>query len=78
MPTNKEIGLRIKRLRESKKLSQEDLSKSLNVSNSTISMYERGERVPRDENKIKIASFFEVTVSSIFFDDTLTKCECDN
>lgn len=75
MPSNKEIAMRLKKLRESKNISQDELAKILGLSCSTISMYEAGERIPRDETKIKIASFFDVTVSSIFFDPSLTKCE---
>lgn len=68
MPEGKVIGQRIKKLRESMNISQEYLAKKLNVSASTISMYEVGERIPRDETKIKIAKLFGVSVSSIFFD----------
>lgn len=68
MPNSKVIGKRIKKLRESMNISQEHLAKQLNVSPSTISMYEIGERIPRDETKIKIADMFGVSVSSIFFE----------
>ena len=68
MPDSKTIGKRIKKLREKKKISQESLAKSINVSPSTVSMYENGERIPRDETKIKIARVFDVTINSIFFD----------
>lgn len=68
MPDSKTIGRRIKKLRESKNMSQEILANVINVSPSTISMYETGERIPRDETKIKIAKVFNVSVSSIFFE----------
>ena len=68
MPDSKTIGKRIKKLRESKNMSQEILASVSNVSPSRISMYEIGERIPRDETKIKIAKLFNVSVSSIFFE----------
>lgn len=68
MPDGKTIGKRIRKLREKKKISQETLAKSINVSPSTVSMYESGERIPRDETKIKIARVFNVSINSIFFD----------
>ncbi|WP_423748200.1 hypothetical protein [Bacillus cereus] len=31
-------------------------------------MYENGQRIPRDNIKIKLANFYGVTVQTIFFD----------
>lgn len=58
---------RLKQLREEKGISQLELSKQIGVSPSSITMYEQGERVPRDYVKIKIAEFFGETVENIFF-----------
>ena len=44
-----------------------DLSKAIGTSESAIGMYESGQRVPRDEIKIRIAEHFTVPVESIFF-----------
>lgn len=60
---------KLKQLREKKGISQLELSKKIGVSPSSITMYEQGERVPRDYVKIKIAEYFGVTVESIFFDN---------
>lgn len=60
---------KLKQLREEKGISQLELSKKIGVSPSSITMYEQGERVPRDYVKIKIAEYFGVTVESIFFDN---------
>lgn len=38
------------------------------ISPSSLSMYENGERVPRDEVKVRLAKFYSVSVESIFFD----------
>lgn len=56
------LGRRIKYLREEKKLSQLEFSKILNISNSTLSQYEAGNRMPSDETKKKIAKYFNVSL----------------
>lgn len=56
------------KLRKKKRETQLDVAKAINVSQSTYAMYERGQRVPSDENKKKIASHFEKTVQNIFFE----------
>lgn len=48
-------------------MSQDEVSKKIGITKSSWAMYERGERVPRDEVKIKIANFFGKTVQEIFF-----------
>lgn len=56
------LGSRIKALREQHNLTQLDLAKQLNIGNSTLCQYEGGQRIPSDDIKIKIATFFNVTV----------------
>lgn len=56
------LGKRIKFLREEKELSQLEFSKVLNISNSTLSQYEAGNRMPGDEIKKKIAEYFNVSL----------------
>ena len=56
------LGLRIRQLRKEKGLSQLELAGQLNISNTTLSQYESGKRIPGDEIKIKIAGFFNVTI----------------
>lgn len=56
------LGKRIKYLREKQNLTQIELSKLLNIGNTTLSQYESGQRVPSDEIKAKIADFFGVTI----------------
>ena len=60
-----DVGKRLIELRGTR--TQEEVAKALGVSLSAIGMYERGERMPRDEVKIAIAKYFDVTVQSIFF-----------
>lgn len=59
------IGKELVRLRGSR--TQEEVAKALGISLSAIGMYERGERIPRDEIKIAIAKYYDKTVQSIFF-----------
>lgn len=53
----------LKKLREEKGLTQEQLAEKLNVSAGTIGNYEQGQRLPKDDMMwIKIAVFFNVSV----------------
>ncbi|ABY95864.1 MULTISPECIES: helix-turn-helix transcriptional regulator [Thermoanaerobacter] len=56
-------------LRKSRRLTQEQLSKLLGISKSSIAMYETGQRVPSLSRAKKIAKFFNVPVEKIFFGD---------
>lgn len=63
---NKEqIANRLKELRGSK--SQTEVAQAVGVTPMAISLYESGERIPRDEIKVKIAEYFGTTVDAIFF-----------
>ena len=52
----------LKDLRLKHGLSQEDLGKIIGVGRTTISMYESGNIVPRQEGLLKISSYFDVSV----------------
>jgi transcriptional regulator with XRE-family HTH domain len=56
------FGSRLKELREQQGMSQRELAKLLQLSPSTIAMYELGQRSPDKETIIKIADLFSVTV----------------
>lgn len=47
--------------------TQEETAKELGIATSTLAMYETERRVPRDNIKIKIASYYNKTVEEIFF-----------
>ena len=51
------------RLRKSKGLTQQELSKILGLSSSSVSMYERGEREPSFETLEALADFFNVDMN---------------
>lgn len=53
--------------------SQEEVAKAVNISTSALSMYENGSRIPRDEIKIRLATFYGKSVQFIFFNKNDTK-----
>lgn len=57
------FGKRLKILRESKKLNQEELASVLGVSKQTISNYENGKREANYENLEALADFFNVDMN---------------
>lgn len=56
------IKARLKKLRSEKGLSQRELAVALNLSPSTIGMYETGQRVPDAETLNRIADLFNTSV----------------
>ncbi|MCM1225698.1 MAG: helix-turn-helix domain-containing protein [Lachnospiraceae bacterium] len=60
------IGKRLVELRGEK--TQDEVAKAVGISTSALSMYECGERIPRDAIKISLARYFKKSVQSIFFD----------
>ena len=59
------IGEKLKALRGEK--TQQEVADAIGVTAMAISQYERGERVPNDEMKVRIADYFHKGVSEIFF-----------
>ena len=61
----KQIGKTLRNLRG--KRSREEVAFATGISVSALTMYETGQRIPRDEIKIKLARYFGVSVGTIFF-----------
>lgn len=59
------IGAKLKKLRGDKTIAA--VSADLNISPSALTMYELGARIPRDETKIRIASYYGVSIESLFY-----------
>lgn len=59
------IGKRLVELRGGR--TQREISREVGTSVSAIGMYERGERIPRDEIKVKLARLYKRTVDEIFY-----------
>lgn len=60
-----EVGKRLRALRGKKTL--DEVAKALGVTSMAVSLWERGERIPNDDIKIKIAAYYNTTVTAIFF-----------
>ena len=54
--------------------TREEMAIELGVTPSAVGMYERGERVPRDETKLKYAKLAGRSIDEIFFTTNDTKC----
>lgn len=65
MLSAKVIGQRLKNLRGNRKASE--VAEALGISQSALSMYENGERIARDEVKVRIAAYYETTIEAIFY-----------
>ena len=62
-----EIGIRLKKCREKTGKSLVETAEKLGVSSSALSMYESGERIPRDNIKIRLAQYYKVPIQTLFF-----------
>lgn len=62
---NVEIGKRLVALRGGK--SQIEVAEAVGITQAALSMYERGERIPRDDVKIRLADYYKTSVAAIFF-----------
>ena len=57
---------RLKEIRIAKKLTQIELAKNLQVSNTTVSNWETGSRQPDFDSLVKIADYFDVSLDYLF------------
>ena len=73
-----DFGLRLKELRESKQLSQQEVAERLSVGRSTISGYERNTITPSVEQLVRMAVLYNTSLdymmgiddrSCLFLDD---------
>ena len=54
-------------IRRKYKKTTKEVANSCNISRSAISMYENGKRIPRDDIKIKLANYYNVSIEEIFY-----------
>lgn len=59
------IDLNIRKLRELKGLSQQDLADKLKVSSNTIYNYEKGNKTPNLKRLIQMAEVFDCTLDEL-------------
>lgn len=64
-----DTGKRIAELRKARSLNQEQLAKELNVSSSTIAMWETNKRALKDESIIALSKFFNVSADYLLSGD---------
>ena len=69
MGKKEEIGLRIRTMRKSRRMTQEDLAKAIGQSPSSITMYETGRREPDIETLEAFADVFNVPLSFLISDE---------
>ena len=67
----KEIGKTLRVLRCNESVAK--VADSIGISQSALRMYEAGERIPRDEIKIRIAEYYGMSVGDIFFNEKVHK-----
>lgn len=61
------IGMKLKALRAGKKKTQQQAADDMKITKSSLAMYEKDNRVPRDEVKVVIANYYGESIESIFF-----------
>ena len=66
MNINKELGMRIRYLREQKKMTLEDLSFEADINKNYLSDLERGNRNPTVKVLSKIANALEISLETLF------------
>ena len=71
------ITYRIKEMLKEKNISQKELAEMTGITESAISRYVKGERVPRGTNLIKIAKALETTADELLIGDREMDKESD-
>jgi transcriptional regulator with XRE-family HTH domain len=64
-------GENIRKYREQKKVSQEEMAQSLNVTRQTVSSWETGRTEPDLDTLHRIAQYLEVTVEELIYSQRL-------
>ncbi|SPP27223.1 helix-turn-helix domain-containing protein [Brochothrix thermosphacta] len=64
------FGKKLKRLRQNKEISQKELGKILNTTQSSIGRYEKDQGVPDLDTLRLIADYFKVSIDSLIDRDT--------
>ena len=66
-----EIGKRLKMLRGDRTIKK--VSDDTGIGASALAMYENGHRIPRDEAKMILADYYDVSLERLFFAPVFTK-----
>lgn len=71
------LGARIAALRRQAGISQLTLAKRLNVSPSTVGMYEQGRRTPNSEGLVTLAEIFGVSTDFLLTGHPAVSCDVE-
>lgn len=63
--TKELIGKRLRTLRNDKTLRE--VAEACEITTSALANYEAGTRIPRDEVKVRLASYYSTSVQELFF-----------
>lgn len=63
--SKKTVGDRLLKLRGERR--REEVAAAVGISSSALGMYEQGNRMPRDEIKVRLAKYYSVSVQELFF-----------
>ena len=63
---SKLLGLRIRELRKTRKLTQSQLAESIGMETTNLCKLENGGQLPKEENIEKIAAVFDVPIKDLF------------
>ncbi len=65
MLSKKVVGKRLRDLRGD--VPRDIVAEAVGISVSALSMYENGERTPRDEIKVSIANYYKTNIGKLFY-----------
>lgn len=75
---NQIFSKRIKDLRESKRLSMDQLAKELGITKSRVNMWENNGTIPRGDVLIQLAQYFNVTTDYLLGNDDMSEVSTTN
>lgn len=59
------LGDKLKALRGTRSVAE--VAREIGISQSALSMYENGQRIPRDSIKIRLARYYKTSIESLFY-----------
>ncbi|MDR0846719.1 MAG: XRE family transcriptional regulator [Lactobacillales bacterium] len=68
-------GARIRELRKENGLTQNALAKAIGVTSSAIANYEKGFRTPKQDQMVKMAQLFNVSINALIFNGANSKID---
>ena len=69
----KKIGQFLAKLRQEKKLTQEQLGEKIGVTNKTISRWENGNYLPPVEMLMQLSQFYDISINELLSGERLSE-----